>query len=1456
MNILELDSFNLADTVKFHDRLNPRLWNRDEHLLPDVHAKLLEIAKDFQEFLGVPDLDVKDITISGSNAAFNYTNSSDIDLHLVIDVPDVEHDEVYRELFNAKKYQYNDEHDIRIHGADVELYAQDSKQEHHSQGIYSLLRNTWVSVPKRKKAQIDDTSVRSKYQDLAARIEETIKTQNYHRMADLMKKIKTMRQTGLEQNGEFGSDNIAFKLLRNNGYIKKLADARQAARDAELSLAESKRVKKPFIYGYVSESPDGVNPSTKMFLEVDTDPQDHTNTVNEFIEYVIDRLGIDNPPAIELHTDPTWSEEQRSFGRYIPEAHTLEVNLANRHIMDILRTTAHELVHCKQNELQALPDHAGETGSEWENRANAIAGVIMRDYADSHPEKFADHSIAESASGYIPKNKKEARDPRYAMALTQDIKPGQVGKEANKLALDTDSQGKPALLMKSFNLRESLEAEFAMFESQDLFEINMGSKNLRKEAAATGALAGMEFEMIVPNVQDPDNDGDMEPDYEADERVRDIDDCVNFFDDGDYNSNRELRSLRENMQEDYHNWVYEQTSDEWDNNGFEFFKEYLDREEPFDEEEYLERARDMVAERHPEITAGTDEYDDAIREALNEINAEYYTETWEAQGRSYDNAREEFEEEQRDNFSEQDWLENEGIRYATDVSNKYDITWPYYTSSNNGEGDIDQVADEFSRMIGKPVNASSNYHGARREPGHYVVEPDGSLEADSDDDTGLEFVSPPMPIDEMISDLNKVKRWAGTYGCYTNDSTGLHINISVPDYSLEKLDFVKLALLLGDEYVLKNFGRSGNTYAKSAMKLVKEKVRSNPEVAKQLLDKMKSNLDGLATKAIHSGTTSKYTSINTKDGYIEFRSPGGDWLDENFDKIENTLMRFTVAMSAAINPNAYRQEYQKKLYKLLTADNKDNDTIKYFAQYAAGELPKAALRSFVKQAQLERKIARDPNKGQDKWWWNVKLDGQRIEVVALDNIGAWQAAIKEYPEWARRNQGEADISPIRPYSDSEKPKQPTGPTLNGRPSNPDGNYVIVDGANEQTPVYRYMAADGNDALLVLRQWIAANPGQQWNFKFDPTQLMGQPGEQQSTANHNWCIRRRDSQEIVKTFQADDYRQAFEVLQRYKEEHGMGPANNSLTYGPYNPAEEQPTQQQDNWGIWINTNERFANQPGTYARGETPPLYRFPSREAAEQWIEQQRAERPNMRTDIEVREIEPAAAIPGSTLDLQRQRAAAARDTSQFGAATGAPNWEIERDRDHEVVHRFYADNQNDAIIQATDFMNMQGWSNDDYTIQTAFAGTDGNSLRPTGPGPWEVASRSNNQVYFNPPSTYRRNAESEARTWLAQNGHNEADFEVRTREGVSNTDAAQGGTVDVAGEQPAQAPRTLTTPGQGQQVFTGEWKVLLPDGREVYRFSGVGNSQSDANRVAAVWLRNNGMGVSGEGFEVLPVMG
>jgi hypothetical protein len=303
------------------------------------------------------------------------------------------------------------------------------------------------------------------------------------------------------------------------------------------------------------------------------------------------------------------------------------------------------------------------------------------------------------------------------------------------------------------------------------------------------------------------------------------------------------------------------------------------------------------------------------------------------------------------------------------------------------------------------------------------------LDPDDSDDAGLEFVSPPLPIEELLNDLNKVKAWADRTGCYTNDSTGLHINVSVPGWTggTDQLDYVKLALLLGDEFVLDSFGRAGNTYAKSAMGKIRDAVRKNPDRAQELMDRMKSGMDQLASKVVHSRSTDKYTSINVKDGYIEFRSPGGDWLNDNFKEIDNTLRRFTVALSAAVDPEAYREEYLKKLYKLLDVSG-EKDPLSYFAKFAAGELPRAALKSFVRQAQLERGVKRGKETG--PMWWKVSNPPQSlasIEVVANSKEEAIKRATAQdgYPSWANTINSVV-AEPLRPYKEEPAAQQPQG----------------------------------------------------------------------------------------------------------------------------------------------------------------------------------------------------------------------------------------------------------------------------------------------------------------------------------------------------------------------------------------------------------------------------------------------
>jgi hypothetical protein len=1367
MNLQELDSYNLADAVKFNKTLNPRLWQK-EQMRPEVRDKLLEIAADFKEFLGLSDLEVKDITVSGSNAGYTYTPYSDIDLHLVVDIPKADSDDVYRELFDAKKYQYNDLHNIKIGGYDVELYVENANKPPVSQGVFSVLNNDWINIPRYRKSTVDDDAVRSKYEDFKHRIDDAVKSNDMERIDSLARKIKTYRQAGLDAHGELGPENLAYKMLRTQGYITKLYDARAAARDAELSLAEQNKVKKPFVYGYksvaedVTSTPDGVGASTRMFLS-EKPELTQEEIIRDFLNFAVEKLEIDNVPKLRLKKDPEWSIRNKSFGRYDAATGELIVALGNRHVMDVLRTLAHELTHRKQDETESMPPDAGETGSAYENEANARAGILMRDYAAMHPEYFEDVAVNE-ASGYIP-TKAQANDSRFKMALTVDIKPGQTGKEANKMALKTDKQGKPELLIKSANLlKEYQEFKQGLLEDEDLLEVKMTGKNLAKLASdIKGVKVGLEFEMIVPDVND-DEETDQEPDYDYDERVRDIDDAVNFFDDGDYNYGSIIRRAREEMESNYQDWQIEQMDEAWDSNGFEFFQEYLDREEPFDPEDYEDRAESEVKADYPDLDPTSEEFGELVAEKLREINAEYYVETWEAQGRSYDRAREEFDDEQRDNFSEQDWLESQGIRYASDVINEYtDLTWPHRTSSGgDAESDIKGVALDFMNAMGmNSVAIATSYHGSyekwngsewvgigRNKPDDcFTIEPDGSLEADDTGESGLEFVSPPIPLEDIGTVMKNVQNWAGTYGAYTGlgNKTSIHTNISVPGYDIKNLDYLKAALLLGDEHVLREFDRIGNSYAKPAIEKVRDLVKSKPEKAKELLDKMKSQLNAEASKLIHSGVTDKFTSINTKDNRIEFRSPGGDYLSiiaDNPQKMVDTINRMVVTMDAAMDPNKYKEEYQKKLYKLLTGQGggreaktgakqemkaDDKDLLNIFSRYAAGELPRQALKSFVRQAQLQRKVAKGEDTG--KMWWNVKYAGQRMEVVAANKGDAKVTAAKEWGLTPAQAQliSATDITPLRPYE--EKPQQ--GTTVAGRPSNPDGNWYLKNSDTDEI-FYRFNAADYQDAYNVLQQWKQENPDSNINAMYGRGRAEPVASQQNSTGN---------------------------------------------------------------WGIWLGNADRFARESGQI---DNSVLRRFPNREAAEQFIAQTRAERPDMRTDIEVREI-PATPIPGSTLDLQRQRAA---QEPQGVAASNARS-----------------------------------------------------NLIPHGPGPWELAGMANNQVYFNPTSTDRQTAEAEARAWIQRIGLDPAEFVVRTRETAGNTDAAPGGTINTATEPTTGSEVGQTYSPSGTGSFTGQWLILNPNNQVIYRFGGIGNAQSDANRIAMAWLTQNPREMV-DGVTVVPEMG
>ena len=243
---IDLSSF------EFHDELNKDFWNQEgEKLDPEIRQKLIAIANDFWNSLEVGDADYDDITFTGSLAAHNYSQFSDVDLHILVDFSDVDDKvDLVREYFNAMKSIWNRLHDILIKGYEVEIYVQDVNDPHEAQGLYSVLNNEWIKKPVLDKQDFDKDNVKKKAAGLMDQIDrlqpliDDGKYEEAEKYADKLKeKIRKMRKTGLETVGAYSVENLAFKVLRRNDYLGKLSDAKREAYDKMQSIKEQQNFK-------------------------------------------------------------------------------------------------------------------------------------------------------------------------------------------------------------------------------------------------------------------------------------------------------------------------------------------------------------------------------------------------------------------------------------------------------------------------------------------------------------------------------------------------------------------------------------------------------------------------------------------------------------------------------------------------------------------------------------------------------------------------------------------------------------------------------------------------------------------------------------------------------------------------------------------------------------------------------------------------------------------------------------------------------------------------------------------------------------------------------------------------------------------------------------------------------------------------------------------------------------
>lgn len=239
---VDLSSFSIKKN------LNPKFW-KNGVLDSRIRMKLLDIADDFIEFLGVDWAKPEDITMTGSLANFNWDeNYSDIDLHIIMDYSDVdERTEFVSNYFYSQKKLWNEEHsDITIMGFPVEVFVQDVNERHDSSGVYSLEKNKWLIEPEREKlasSKVNKAFIKDKVSEYMNKIDKLeyllnkSKDDEYRlrrvmeKSDNLFDKIKGERKIGFERSGgkEINNYNIVFKALKRNGYLEKLYNLKCAS---------------------------------------------------------------------------------------------------------------------------------------------------------------------------------------------------------------------------------------------------------------------------------------------------------------------------------------------------------------------------------------------------------------------------------------------------------------------------------------------------------------------------------------------------------------------------------------------------------------------------------------------------------------------------------------------------------------------------------------------------------------------------------------------------------------------------------------------------------------------------------------------------------------------------------------------------------------------------------------------------------------------------------------------------------------------------------------------------------------------------------------------------------------------------------------------------------------------------------------------------------------------------
>ena len=450
----------------------------------------------------------------------------------------------------------------------------------------------------------------------------------------------------------------------------------------------------------------------------------------------------------------------------------------------------------------------------------------------------------------------------------------------------------------------------------ELFEINFNRKDVAKEGLDAPVKCGFEAESFFFNVSGYSSSSD------------DVDNMS--VSDVEY----EFGDLPDSAYEYYNEWIREKAMDE-------YLPDLIDQwiEDNRDEDYYIdefmssgdgptmdavEQYRDQMEEDDPQEFKNreADGWDDD-NWARDFINLEYdyeYQDFLREYASEDDTLIDEAVEECNNDYSMDDYVESE---YYSMSSFLDDFSYDY---SRESEGNVEEVADELFNGWIKHYSKYDGYpdygeYGNTYNIDGWSVETDSSI--DADEGAAAEIISPVFPNPrEMLKEMKSLFEWSeDNFG--TNNSTGLHVTMSwngEPRAGSKNVEpnKLKMALLLGDEYLLKQFGRLKNTYTKSQyrqlLKYAEKMKRGDNDSFLKLQSELERGISKDKFSSIHfKGSSDK----DTDNELIEFRIAGGSDYNEMYQDVVKAVVRYGTIMKAGYDDNAFRRDYINAVSRLM-----------------------------------------------------------------------------------------------------------------------------------------------------------------------------------------------------------------------------------------------------------------------------------------------------------------------------------------------------------------------------------------------------------------------------------------------------------------------------------------------------------------------------------------------------------